>query len=282
MTELNSNENGERIGLIAGAGQFPKLVATNARKSGAHVAAVGFVGQTDEALASDVDAWSLMHLGQLGKLIDYFKAQKVDAVVLAGAINKPRAMDVRPDIRAAKVLWKLRGKGDDALLRGVIGELEAEGFKVRQAADIIPGLRAGKGVLSKRTPTDEEWDDLRFAWDVSGQVGSMDIGQCVVVKRGIVAAVEALEGTDETLTRGGRLGGADCVALKRCKPGQDQRVDLPAIGLDTIRILVDHKFSCLGIEAENTLFFDQEQALELAARSKLAIVGLDEENAGAR
>lgn len=264
----------ERIGIIAGGGQFPALVARHARENGAFVAAAGFVGQTDDALAADVHAWTLLHIGQLGKLLEFFKVQQVEAVVFAGAIDKPRALDIRPDFRAAKVLWKLRGKGDDALLRGVINELEAEGFAVRQAADIVPGLRAPRGVCSKRPPTEEERDDLSFAWSVVQEVGRLDIGQCVVVKRGIVAAVEALEGTDETLVRGARLAGPGCVALKSSKPGQDRRVDLPAIGYNTIQTLVEHRYSCLGYEAGNTLFFDLERSLELAARHKLAIVGL--------
>ncbi len=268
----------ERIGILAGGGQFPALVAKYAREAGMFVAAAGFVGQTDETLADVVNAWTLLHIGQLGKLLDFFTANEVEAVVFAGAIDKPRALDIRPDFRAAKVLWKLRGKGDDALLRGVINELETEGFAVRQAADIVPGLRAPKGVCSKRPPTEEERDDLALAWSVAQELGRLDIGQCVVVKRGIVAAVEALEGTDETLARGARLAGPGCVALKRSKPGQDRRVDLPAIGYSTIQTLVEHKFSCLGYEAGDTLFFDQERSLELAARNKLAIVGLVSED----
>ncbi len=271
---LNNNQSGTCLGLIAGAGQFPSLVIKGAQAQGLRVAVAGFSGHSDPALQQQADAFSMLHLGQLGKLLAFFKKQAVDQVVLAGSINKPRALDIRPDFRAARVLWRMRNKGDDALLRALIAELEAEGFAVRQAAAFLPDLRAPKGVLSKRPPTLEEWEDLQFAWQVAEAVGRLDIGQCVVVKRGVVAAVEALEGTDSAIARGAELAGAGCVALKRCKPGQDERVDLPAVGLETVRGLAAAKASCLGLEAGKTLFFDCQQALELAARHKICIVGL--------
>lgn len=272
---MSRNGTADCLGLIAGAGQFPFLVLQAAQQQGLRAVAVGFSGHTDPALSQKADAWSLLHVGQLGKLLNFFKKQGVTKVLFAGSIDKPKALDVRPDFRAAKVLWRMRGKGDDALLRGIIAELESEGFQVVQAADLLPGLRGGRGVLSSRPPTEEEWDDLRLAWDVGERVGSLDIGQCVVIKRGVVAAVEALEGTDAAITRGTDLAGPGCVVLKRCKPGQDERVDLPAIGLDTVRTLVAGKASCLGFEAGKTLFFDQQAALDLAAKNKIAIVGLD-------
>lgn len=271
-------EPGKCLGLIAGAGQFPSLVIQGAREQGWRIVVAGFSGHSDAALEELADAWVMLHLGQFGKLLTFFKKQGVETVCFAGSIDKPKALDVRPDFRAAKILWRMRGKGDDALLRGVIAELEAEGFEVRQAASFLPDLRAPEGVLSSRPPTEEEWDDLRYAWEIAETVGRHDIGQCVVVKRGVVAAVEALEGTDATITRGASLAGAGCVALKRCKPGQDERVDLPAVGLETVRCLVEAEASCLGIEARKTLFFDSEAALSLAGRHKISIVGLTPES----
>lgn len=239
------------------------------------VAVAAFSGHTDPKLQDHVDAWTLLHVGQLGKLLSFFKKQGVSQVLFAGSIDKPKALDIRPDFRAAKVLWRMRGKGDDALLRGVIAELEAEGFSVVQAADLLPGLRGAKGVLSARPPSEDEWEDLLMAWGIVEQLGNLDIGQCVVLKRGVVAALEALEGTDAAIQRGTSLAGPGCVVLKRSKPGQDERVDLPAIGLETVRALVQGKASCLGYEAGKTLFFDQQAAIDLAAKHKIAIIGLD-------
>ena len=266
--------NGQTLGVIAGAGQFPSMVVQSAASQGFRIALAGFKGHTDPALAQEAHTSVLLHVGQLGKLLDFFKINNVSQVVFAGSINKPRALDIRPDFRAAKVLWRMRGKGDDALLRGVIAELEAEGFRVRQAASILPQLLAPEGVVSKRAPTTEEWEDLRLAWGVAAQIGRLDIGQCVVLKRGVIAAVEALEGTDAAIARGTELAGAGCVVLKRCKPGQDERVDLPAIGLETIRGLVRGKASCLGYEAGKSLFFDFDKSIALAAEHKICIVGV--------
>lgn len=264
------------LGLIAGAGQFPFLVLQGARSQGLRVAAVGFTGHSDPALQEQADSFCMLHLGQLGKLLKFFTKQGVDTVVFAGAVNKPKALDIRPDFRAAKVLWQMRNKGDDALLRGVIAELEAEGFTVAQAASFLPHLRTPQGVLSRRPPTAEEWEDLQLAWEAAGAIGRLDIGQCVVLKRGVVGAVEALEGTDAAIARGASLIGPGCVVLKRCKPGQDERVDLPAVGLETLRTLAAAKASCLGLEAQKTLFFDCDEALELARKHKIAVVGVTE------
>lgn len=269
---------GHSLGLIAGGGQFPDLVLHNAQSRGLRVAAVGFAGHTDPLLGTRAAAWQLLHLGQLGRLIAFFKQQQVRHVVLAGGIHKPKALDIRPDFRAARLIWRMRGKGDDALLRSLLAELEDEGFVVLQAAAFLPELYAPQGVLSARPPSAEEWADLQLAWEVAATVGRLDIGQCVVLKRGVVAAVEALEGTDAAIRRGAELAGQGCVVLKRSKPGQDQRVDLPALGLDTMRVLIQCGASCLGFEAGKTLFFDCVQAASLADRHGIALVGLTDES----
>lgn len=265
------------MGIIAGRGQFPALVAREARKAGMHVAICGFHGHTDPALKAEGDTFTLVHLGQFGRLSDFFHGQGVDRLCFAGAIDKPRALDLRPDFRAARVLFRLRGKGDDALLRAVIEELESDGFKVMQAAELVPGLRAPEGVLTRRSPNAEELDDIRFGWPVARVMGRLDIGQCVVVKRGIVMAVEGPEGTDAALRRGGQLGGAGCVAIKLVKPGQDERIDLPALGTGTIGILAEMGYTCLALQAHKTLFFDREESLALAERHGIAIVALPED-----
>lgn len=262
------------IGIIAGKGQFPVLVAREARASGMRVAICGFHGHTDPALEAEADAFTLVHLGQFGRLMTFFEDNGVRRVCFAGAISKPRALDLRPDLRAARVLFRLRGKGDDAILRAVIEELESDGLTVMQAAELVPALRAPEGVLTRRSPSDEEWDDIRFGWPVARVMGRLDIGQCIVVKRGIIMAVEGPEGTDATLKRGGELGGQGCVALKMVKPGQDERIDLPALGTTTIDTLVAHGYTCLAFEAGKTLFFDREASLARADSCGLAVVAL--------
>ena len=262
------------IGLIAGSGQFPTLAAQSAREQGHAVFAVGFDGYSDPALARECDGFQMMKLGQLGKVIRFFKAHGASRVAFAGAINKPRALSLRPDARAIKLLFTLKHKGDDALLRAVASELEREGLPVFQAADLVPHLRSPEGVLTARPPTEAERDDLRFGWNAAKAIGALDIGQCLVVKKGMVTAVEALEGTDAAIARGGALGGPGCVVVKTVKPGQDERIDLPSVGLGTVRACVATGVSCLGIEAGKTLFFDPEASLREADAAGLAIVGL--------
>ncbi|MEG1609626.1 MAG: UDP-2,3-diacylglucosamine diphosphatase LpxI [Bilophila sp.] len=262
----------ESIGIIAGSGQFPRLVAQDARASGYAVVMCGFFGHTDPELAVVADAFQCVHLGQFNKVIAIFREHGVRRLCMAGAISKPRALDIRPDLRAAKILFSLRGKGDDALLRAIMADLEAEGFAIMQASELSTSLRCPSGVLTKRHPTEEEWGVIEHGWPIAETMGRFDIGQCLVVKDGMVLAVECLEGTDATLRRGATLGGEGCIALKMAKPGQDERVDLPSIGLNTIELLLECKYSCLAIQAGKTLFFDRAAALELADKHGLCVV----------
>lgn len=262
------------IGIIAGGGQFPRLIAQAAHEAGLCVAICGFHGHTDPGLAQYADAFHLLHLGQLNKLLAFFRTNKVERLCMAGTINKPRALDFRPDFRAAKVIFSLRNKGDDSLLRAILGELEHEGFTIVSAANLVPSLRCPEGTLTKRPPSQDIWDDIRYGWPIANIMGAYDIGQCLVVRQGMVVAVECLEGTDATLLRGSELGGNGCVAIKLVKPGQDERVDLPSVGLTTIQNLVDNGYAALAIQADKTLFFDRDESLRLAEQHKLAIVAL--------
>ncbi|MDR2504367.1 MAG: UDP-2,3-diacylglucosamine diphosphatase LpxI [Deltaproteobacteria bacterium] len=267
------------IGIIAGSGQFPLLTARAARAAGYRVFICGFVGQTNADLAAEADDFILVHLGQLGRLLDFFKECGVTRVCLAGAIKKARALDMRPDLRAAKVLFKLRkNHGDDAILHTVLEELQAEGLEVRQAADLLPDLLGPAGVLTRQKPDEQTWNSIRYGWPIGKALGAHDIGQCLVLLKNMVVAVEALEGTDAVLDRGGLLAGRGCVALKMLKPKQDRRADLPSIGLTTIEILVKHNYACLAYEAGRTLFFDREKSVSLADEHDLVIVGLAAED----
>lgn len=265
----------QAIGIIAGRGQFPVLVAREAKAAGKRVVMCGFHGHTDPSIAAEADIFLMLHLGQFGRVVDFFVEQKAIDVCFAGGINKPRALDLRPDWRAGRVLFRLRGKGDNAILHAVIEELEHDGLHVVQAAELVPNLRAPEGVLSRRQPNEEEWDDIRHGWPIARAMGQLDIGQCIAIKRGIILAVEGPEGTDAALRRGGELGGSDCVAIKLVKPGQDERIDLPALGITTIENLVQSGYSCLAFESGKTLFFDREESLALANKHGLAVVAVE-------
>ncbi len=266
------------LGIIAGSGRFTFLVAEGAAKKGYRVAICGIEHNADSTLDTVCDAFVMLNVGKFGALIDFFKKNGVREVCMAGAVNKPKAMDITPDLRAAGLLLRLlQHKGDDAILRTITEELTREGFTVIPPDSLAAGLHGDSGVLTRRAPTPEEASDIRFGLKIARAVGALDIGQCVVVRSGIVAAVEALEGTDAALERGGILGGAGCTAVKAFKPGQDERLDKPSIGSATVELLIKHKYSCLAFEADKTLFFDREAAVALADKAGLTLVGFDAE-----
>lgn len=267
----------ETIGIIAGAGQFPALIARMAHQAGLRVAICGFHGHTNPQLGAEADEFCLTHLGKIKQLLNFFRKAGVRRLCMAGAIEKPRILDIRPDARLFAMLLNLRGLGDDALLRAAAGLLEKEGFELIQAAALVPGLIAPEGLLTKRRPGPREWEDIAFGWRMAREIGRLDIGQCIVVRQSMVLAVECLEGTDATLQRGAALGGQGCVAVKIFKPGQDERLDQPALGLTTIRVLAENRFSCLAYEAHKTLLFDREACIAAADKHNLSLVGLNQD-----
>ncbi len=196
------------LGIIAGEGNFPYLVADGARMQKRKTVAVGFKGHTEPGFASHVDVFTWLRIGQLGRLLSFFKGQGVLEIVFAGAINKPKALGMRPDLQAARFLFQNRSKNDNALLSGLIRLLEEEqGFRVVSPGRLASGLRMPAGVLTTRKPTEPERADIHFGWPLVKQIGSLDIGQCLVVRQGMVVAVEAMEGTNRTILRAGELAG---------------------------------------------------------------------------
>jgi UDP-2,3-diacylglucosamine hydrolase len=265
------------IGLIAGGRQFPVMVSRGVKDAGHRLVVVGFDGHTNPEVYPLADAWRELKLGQLAKLLEFFVAEGVEQVMMAGSINKPGVLDWRHfDRKALSILLNLKGKGDDAVLRAFTMLVESEGMEVIPPQTYAPGLMTPPGVLTRRAPDEREQADLERGLILARELGRMDIGQCLVLREGIVAAVEALEGTDAAIRRGCELGGPGCVVVKVCKPGQEERVDLPSVGLDTVRVMVRGGATCLGVQAGKSLFFDLEATLAAADKHGIAIVGLEE------
>jgi DUF1009 family protein len=262
------------LGIIAGSGSFPITVARTARERGERVIGVGFTTDTDPGFPTLCDSFCWLKLGQLGRLIEFFTAHNVSHVVMAGPINKPRALDLRPDWRAAKLLFSIKARGDDVLLRALTAELEREGLTVVAPHLYSPHLLAPEGILTIRKPTQSELEDIEFGWQLAQSLGHFDIGQCLVVKERIVLAVEAIEGTDAAILRGGNLGGPGAVVVKRPKPTQDKRLDLPAFGLKTLHSMAEVGATCLAFEAGGCIFFEQDKALAFADSHGLTLTGL--------
>lgn len=253
------------------------LVASGVKEAGHRLVVAGFTGHTNMDVEQYADAFQELKLGKLNKLMKFFKKEGVQRVIMAGTINKPKIMDVGLlDMRAAKLIFKLRGKGDNAILTAITDEFEAEGMAVMGAHQFLPQLLTPEGVLTRRQPTKREWEDLRYGYEAARDLGKLDIGQCIVLREQIVAAVEGLEGTDACIKRGFELGGEECVVVKVFKPGQEERVDLPSFGIDTLRVMAEGKATCIGVEAEKSLFFDSEETIRFADKHKISIVGIND------
>lgn len=275
MTQIPQISGGERLGLIAGNGRFPIIFADNARKLGYHVSAVAHEGETDPELANHVDRIHWIKIGQLNKLINAFKDDQVHQAVMLGGIKKTHVFTtVRPDFRTLALATRLALWKDDDILRELAKELEKEGITICESTFGLEGILAEEGTLTARKPSEKEWEDVRYGWDVAYDIGRLDIGQCVVVKDRMVVAVEAVEGTDEAIKRGGQLAKAGAVVVKRCKPQQDLRFDLPAVGPRTIDIMASVNASVLAVEAGRTIFLDRDLMLEKAKAARIAVVGL--------
>ncbi len=265
---------GERIGLIAGNGRFPIIFADNARKLGHHVSAVAFEGETEPELERHVDRIHWVKIGQLNKLIKAFKADGVRQAVMLGGIKKTYVFStVRPDFRALALATRLALWKDDDILREIAAELEREGITICESTFGLEGILVEEGPLTSRQPTKTEWSDIRYGWDVAHEIGRLDIGQCVVIKDRVVVAVEAVEGTDGAIKRGGELAKEGAVVVKRCKPQQDLRFDLPAIGPRTIEVMASVKAAVLAVEAGRTVMLDRELLLSKAEDAGIVVMG---------
>jgi DUF1009 family protein len=265
----------ERVGLIAGSGSFPLLFADEVRRLGYAVVAIAHTGETLPILENKVDKIFWIRVGQLGRLIFLLKQEGITRAVMAGAIKKARFFtNIRPDLRSIRILRQLKERKDDFVLRAVADELEKEGIVVEGATKYVPSLLAAPGVLSRRTPRQQEWGDLEFGFRVGREIARSGVGQCIVVKRRAVLAVEAIEGTDRTILRGGRFA-KGAVVIKVCKPQQDLRFDLPTVGPGTIQVMHEAEAGCLGIEVGKTVILEKAAMIAQADAAGIAIVGLD-------
>ena len=270
------SQNG-RIGLIAGNGRFPIIFSDNARKMGLHVTAVAHEGETEPELACHVDRIHWIKIGQLNKLIRAFKDDDVRQVVMLGGIKKTHVFStVRPDFRALALATRLALWKDDDILREIAAELEREGITICESTFGLEGILVEEGCLTRRQPSKKEWEDIRYGWEVAYDIGRLDIGQCVVIKDRVVVAVEAVEGTDGAIKRGGELAKDGAVVVKRCKPQQDLRFDLPAVGPRTIEVMASVKAAVLAVEAGKTVMLDRELLIQQAQAHGIAVVGIKE------
>jgi DUF1009 family protein len=272
MTKL---ETKPILGLIAGKGRFPILVTEEAKKEGYRVVCCGIGRDADPKLGKVTDAYQHIKLGELKRLRDFFKKEGVSHAVMAGKIEKVRLFEgeVRPDLEMVKVLLKVRDFRDDSLLGGIANYLSHHGIELQDSTRFLKSSLPGPGILGKKAPSREILEDIDFAWEAAKTLARMDIGQTVVVKKKAILALEAIEGTDEAIRRGGRLGQGEVTVIKVAKPNQDMRFDVPAVGLATLEILKEAKAKALAFEAGKTLFIDLKDFIQGANQAGIALVG---------
>lgn len=267
----------DKIGVIAGGGQFPLLFARAAKKAGRSVVVIAHRGETAADIADVADSLYWIKLGQLGKIITCLRKEQVRETVLAGTITKTRIFrDVFPDIKALSLWKKIAAHQDDALLRAVAETLEEAGITVRASTIYLNELLFPRGIHTRKKPDVEQLADITFGWRTARAIGKQDIGQTVVVRHQTVLAVEAIEGTDAAIKRGGALGNQDAVVVKVKKPQQDFRFDLPAIGPTTIASMREVGAKVLAVEAGQSLLFDPDQTVRVANQAGIVMVGIEE------
>jgi UDP-2,3-diacylglucosamine hydrolase len=262
-----------RIGIIAGSGPLPILAAREAKASGRTVVVVAIREETDPRVEAVADRLHWVGVGQLGSLIRAFKGEGVTEAVMVGQVRMSHLFSrVRPDLRGALLYMRLKDRQGDSIMEAVADELQKEGVSLLDCTQFLSGVLVEQGVLTRRGPTTEEWEDIRFGQEVARTVAQLKIGQTVVVKRGTVLAVEAIEGTDAAVRRGAELGQKGVVVVKVCRPDHDFRFDVPVVGPRTIAVLHEVGATALAMAAKRTLLLDREEALTLADEVGIAVV----------
>lgn len=265
------------LGLIAGNREFPLLLARSARREGVgKLIAVGFRGITSPKLARFVDELVWLGLGQVGHLKEAFHSRGIHRLVMVGQIPHRLAwMALKFDTEGLQFFRSLKEKNAKTILGGLIQKFENEGFKFIDSTEYLKDQMAEEKILTARSPTSEEWEDLKAAVNAARFLNDLEIGQTAVVKKGIIVAVEGVEGTDACILRAGKLAGKGSVVLKTARTRQDMRYDVPVVGIDTLKTLRKAKCSVLGIQMGKTLILDKEAFIQKANALGLSVVGVD-------
>ena len=262
-----------KLGLIAGNGRFPFLVLEGAKRSGASVAVAAIREETDPTIEQFADRVTWVGIGQLGKLLRFFKAEGVDKAIMAGQVKHVQIFSrAIPDVRTLKMLLRLPRRNTDALIGAVANELAAEGIELIDSTFFLKDQLPPPGTLTKRGPDEREWSDIEYGLEIARGIAGMDLGQTIVVRDRACVAIEAMEGTDAVIRRAGELVRGRLTVVKIAKPDQDMRFDVPVVGIPTVESMKQAGAGCLCVSAGKTLMFDRAEMIALANRNKIAIV----------
>jgi DUF1009 family protein len=268
-----------QIGIIAGMGELPVIIAKDARERGYKVITVALETLASLEMDSVSDEIRWVNPGKFGELIDILKKHQIKEAIMAGKVPKSLLFKskITPDLRAVKLLFSIKDKSDDAILNAITKELAGEGIKIIDTTKFSPHLLTPVGCLTRKKPDEEQWKDIEFGWKIAREIGKLDIGQTVVIKGKAVMAIEAIEGTDEAILRGGKWAGDGAVVVKVSKPQQDMRMDVPAVGPDTLKSMENVNAKVLALEAHRSMIVDRETVIRVAESAGIVIVGISSE-----
>lgn len=268
-----------KVGLIAGIGVLPVEFMRAAHLQGHEVTVIAVVPDYDKALEQEADSFHRIHVAKLGKVLRTLKEEHIVDITFLGKVTKEILYKglTFPDMKALSLLNRLRNKKDDTIMLSIVAELEKEGFHVVDQTIYLQPFMPNVGILTKKEPTAEQWEDIHFGFHLAKHMGGLDIGQTVVVKHKAAMAIEAIEGTDACIKRGGTLGRGESVVVKTAKPNQDPRFDVPAVGLTTLQSMIDSGCNVLAVEAKRTIFVQQEEVLALANKRGIVICAVSED-----
>jgi hypothetical protein len=262
-----------RYGLIAGNGKFPFLVAEGARRAGVSLSVAAIREETDPAIERVAERVTWVGIGQLGRMIRFFKREGVEKAIMAGQVKHVQIFSgALPDVRMLRMLISLPRRNTDALIGGVAAELAREGIELIDSTYFLQDHLPSEGVLTRRAPDERERGDIEYGLEVAREIARLDLGQTIVVRSRACVAVEAMEGTDATVRRAGTLAKGRLTVVKVAKPNQDMRFDVPVVGVPTVETMAEAGATCLCITAGKTLIFDREEMLALANRRRVAVV----------
>jgi len=261
------------LGIIAGNGVYPRLLADGARRAGVEkIVAAAFTGETDPVLERHVNVLEWMRVGQLGRLLKFFRSQDIHHAIMAGQIAPKNLFDLRPDLKALMLLGKLKERNAESIFAAIADELAKVEVDLLPATTFLEDSIAKLGLIAGPKLSPRQEHDVELGWNAAKEIARLDIGQTIVIKNGTIVSVEALEGTNEAIKRGGTLAREGAVMVKVSKPNQDMRFDVPVIGVETVRIAAESGVRVIAVEAGKTLLLERDAVIALANGSNVSVV----------
>ena len=263
----------EALGIIAGSGVYPLLLADAARVDGVkRIVVAAFKDETSAEITNRADEIEWLRVGQLGRLLNFFREKGVRHAIMAGQIAPGNLFNLRPDFKAMFLLARLKERNAASIFSAIGDQLAENGVELLPASTFLDHLLAPEGHIAGPKLKEREAEDVAYGFGIARQLSALDVGQTIVIKNGTVLAVEAFEGTNEAIRRGGSLGKKNAVVIKVTKPNQDMRFDIPVIGTATLKVANESKIRVIAVEAGRTLLLEKASLIDLAGKYKISLV----------